>query len=408
MKKSLLVATLFASQLVAAQVSAEEAIPNENQNANTEMAAPQEKPAEAPKLDSAKRMEVLALIEKAELTDEQKGSLAVEADMAETQADLDKVVAKIKEMAAPKETPKEEKPVVKPVDSAKRVDLLKAIDASKLTDEQKGKLAQKVDAAVTEEDLNKVVAELKEMTTPKETPKAKADSAKRVDLLKAIDASKLTDEQKEELALKADKAETQEDLEKVAAEFKKMTAPKAEMKSDAELRDELLKLIDGSELTPEQKGKLAEEVSFAKDRKELDKVAEKVRKMVKPAEVKPDAKKSDAELRDELLKLIDGSNLTDEQKGKLAEEVSFAKDRAELDKVAEKVRKMVAAKPAAKKADDKKVAAKPAEKATKEAAAKKATLPNTGETTTLGALALATLSVVAGAVLVAPRFKKEN
>ncbi|MBK0347281.1 LPXTG cell wall anchor domain-containing protein [Aerococcaceae bacterium zg-ZJ1578] len=65
------------------------------------------------------------------------------------------------------------------------------------------------------------------------------------------------------------------------------------------------------------------------------------------------------------------------------------------------------------KADDKKEEVKAEVKKDGEmkAEAKKAegkALPNTGETTTLGALALATLSVVAGALLVAPRFKKEN
>lgn len=50
--------------------------------------------------------------------------------------------------------------------------------------------------------------------------------------------------------------------------------------------------------------------------------------------------------------------------------------------------------------------AKPATAKPAAAPAKKATLPNTGETTTLATLALAILSVVAGAFAIAPKFKK--
>ncbi|MBF6978340.1 LPXTG cell wall anchor domain-containing protein [Aerococcaceae bacterium zg-BR22] len=431
MKKSLLVATLCASQLVVASVSAEEAKTSEMPGTSTQMlSGTNTGEKQKVKVDETKRKELLKLIDKSKLTDKQKEDLAVEVSMAETQEDLDKVAKKFKELTEPNETtaaptettaaPAEttqtpaETSAAKTVEPAKRTELLKAIDAADLKEEEKGKLAEEANMAETPEALEKVAAKLKAMMVPKETTtqmpkettKATVDSAKRTELLKAIDASNLKEEEKGKLAEEANMAETQEALEKVAAKLKAMMAPKdtPKAKADSAKRTELLKAIDASNLTAEQKGKLAEKATMAETQEDLDKVAAEFKAMQAPSEKPKPGMKSDAALRDELLKLIDNSNLTAEQKGKLAEEVSFAKDRTELEKVAAKVRKMIAEKPADKKPDDKKEADKKAiAKPTKKPA-----LPNTGEKTSIVGLMAAVLTIVAGALLVAPRFKKEK
>ncbi|MBS4456582.1 LPXTG cell wall anchor domain-containing protein [Tuanshanicoccus lijuaniae] len=438
MKKSLLVATLCASQLVVASVSAEEAKTSEMPGTSTQMlSGTNTGEKQKVKVDETKRKELLKLIDKSKLTDKQKEDLAVEVSMAETQEDLDKVAKKFKELTEPKETtaaptettqaptettaaPAEttqapaETSAAKTVEPAKRTELLKAIDAADLKEEEKGKLAEEANMAETPEALEKVAAKLKAMMVPKdtttqmpkETTKAMVDSAKRTELLKAIDASNLKEEEKGKLAEEANMAETSEALEKVAAKLKAMMAPKdtPKAKADSAKRTELLKAIDASNLTAEQKGKLAEKATMAETQEDLDKVAAEFKAMQAPSEKPKPGMKSDAALRDELLKLIDNSNLTAEQKGKLAEEVSFAKDRTELEKVAAKVRKMIAEKPADKKPDDKKEADKKAiAKPTKKPA-----LPNTGEKTSIVGLITAVLAIVAGALLIAPRFKKEK
>ncbi|MBD3950126.1 LPXTG cell wall anchor domain-containing protein [Tuanshanicoccus lijuaniae] len=431
MKKSLLVATLCASQLVVASVSAEEAKTSEMPGTSTQMlSGTNTGEKQKVKVDETKRKELLKLIDKSKLTDKQKEDLAVEVSMAETQEDLDKVAKKFKELTEPKETtaaptettaaPAEttqapaETSAAKTVEPAKRTELLKAIDAADLKEEEKGKLAEEANMAETPEALEKVAAKLKAMMVPKdtttqmpkETTKAMVDSAKRTELLKAIDASNLKEEEKGKLAEEANMAETPEALEKVAAKLKAMMAPKdtPKAKADSAKRTELLKAIDASNLTAEQKGKLAEKATMAETQEDLDKVAAEFKAMQAPSEKPKPGMKSDAALRDELLKLIDNSNLTAEQKGKLAEEVSFAKDRTELEKVAAKVRKMIAEKPADKKPDDKKEADKKAiAKPTKKPA-----LPNTGEKTSIVGLITAVLAIVAGALLIAPRFKKEK
>ncbi|MBS4461875.1 LPXTG cell wall anchor domain-containing protein [Aerococcaceae bacterium zg-B36] len=118
---------------------------------------------------------------------------------------------------------------------------------------------------------------------------------------------------------------------------------------------------------------------------------------------KKEAEKSDSDVRKELLALINDSQLTGEQKESLAVEASFATNNAELEKVTAKVKEMTATEVETTKVEVQTEAAK-----TVPAAENKAALPKTGESTSFAALALAVLSVVAGALLVAPRFKKQK
>ncbi|MBK0347359.1 LPXTG cell wall anchor domain-containing protein [Aerococcaceae bacterium zg-ZJ1578] len=118
---------------------------------------------------------------------------------------------------------------------------------------------------------------------------------------------------------------------------------------------------------------------------------------------KKEAEKSDSDVRKELLALINDSQLTGEQKDNLAVEASFATNKVELEKVAAKVKEMTATEVETTKVEVQTEAAK-----TVPAAENKAALPKTGESTSFAALALAVLSVVAGALLVAPRFKKQK
>ncbi|MBS4456586.1 LPXTG cell wall anchor domain-containing protein [Tuanshanicoccus lijuaniae] len=136
------------------------------------------------------------------------------------------------------------------------------------------------------------------------------------------------------------------------------------------------------------KAQLEKESKAAKEEAEKEEKALEELEGKKDGDMKDDSKKEDSKKDDKK----DGDMKDDAKKD------DSKKDDSKADK-----------KDDAKKDDAKKAETKPATKvATATKPASKATLPNTGETTTLGALALATLSVVAGAVLVAPRFKKEN
>ncbi|MFK8242212.1 MULTISPECIES: LPXTG cell wall anchor domain-containing protein [unclassified Facklamia] len=129
---------------------------------------------------------------------------------------------------------------------------------------------------------------------------------------------------------------------------------------------------------------------------------------------KKEAEKSDSDVRKELLATIDASKLSDKQKEELAVEVSMAEKREDLAKLAMKVKEMtqvsettqISETTVAPKADTKQEETRKVE--VKKEEAKQAALPKTGEATSFAALALAVLSVVAGALLVAPRFKKQK
>lgn len=103
-----------------------------------------------------------------------------------------------------------------------RDQILAQIDQSILTAEQKGSLAEKVAFATKTEELAAIKNELEKLT--KTVPTATTDlSETRNQLLVQVDKSNLTDQQKGELAVKLSFAETTAELDKVKAELAQLT-----------------------------------------------------------------------------------------------------------------------------------------------------------------------------------------
>lgn len=171
------------------------------------------------------------------------------------------------------------------------------------------------------------------------------------------------------------------------AVVKKVETTKDELPTERNLA---LLTLDESPLSDDLKSELALEIAGANTIEELKAAIAKFE-----AALENDL----ADKRNKALVELDGSKLTDAQKSEFAVAIAHANTYAELDEAVKAFRDALA-----------KVETTTAAPAKKEEAKKdaKATLPNTGETTTIAGLALATLSVVAGAFLVAPRFKKEN